>query len=276
MLASPRDYLVIDSGAQRVELSRLGTPAERREAVTAIMNELGMSEAEVVAGRKIPDRWEEIVTPEGERALVPNVATRRTQARVATVVAMGAAAVTFLIARGVVRDPRLIAPSLMALAVAIAFAIGAVWLARGGWEWRIGASRLTLRKRFGANVRDVFEARRLLLDSSSDSDGDVWYALYALGDAQNAPPPSKIVWRSTAAPKNSKTVARLMNDASTMRDLAAWLERETGLALEERTTPEAQAATLANLREALANSGRFGRMAAKLVDRLAERRTGSG
>ena len=63
-----------------------------------------------------------------------------------------------------------------------------------------------------------------------------------------------------------------MNDASTVRDLAAWLAREARLEVEDHTTPLAQAVDLARLREALEQSGPFGKWAARVVDRLSERR----
>jgi hypothetical protein len=63
-----------------------------------------------------------------------------------------------------------------------------------------------------------------------------------------------------------------MNDPSTVRDLAAWLARKTGLELDDRSTPRAREIQLAELRVMLEGSGRFGRWAAKLIDRLEERR----
>jgi len=67
-----------------------------------------------------------------------------------------------------------------------------------------------------------------------------------------------------------------MNDDSSVRELAAWLARATGLPLDDRTTPDARAAQLAELRTLLENSGRLGRWAGKLVDRLdaSRRKTG--
>ena len=64
--------------------------------------------------------------------------------------------------------------------------------ARGRTEWRVASERLTLRRRYGSNVKDVLEARRLLLDSSTDSDGDIWYELFALPRRRGAggPPPA--------------------------------------------------------------------------------------
>jgi hypothetical protein len=269
-LLAPRNHLALESGTQRIELSRLGTPAERQEAAAVLCAELALPDADVNAAT-LPDRWDEVVTPEGERALVPNLSVRRKQARVGLVLAMVAAAITFFAARGIGHDLRLIAPAMVALVMTCLLTAGVVWLARGRMEWRIGSGRLTLRKRFGADVQDVFEARRLLLDSSTDSDGDVWYELYALGDPNDPNAPAMPAWRPTR-PKNSRTVIRLMNDASVPRDLAAWLTRETGLALEDRTTPQAQAVDFAKLRELLEGSGKFGQWAAKWVDRLGDGR----
>jgi len=55
-----------------------------------------------------------------------------------------------------------------------------------------------------------------------------------------------------------------------------WLARETGLELNDRTTPAARTQDLAELKATLLQSGRFGRLAAKLVDRLGDKaRSGS-
>jgi hypothetical protein len=271
----PSDRLALELRTDRVDLSRLGTRSERVEAAAALRRELSLPETALPAGQSLPNRWELIFTPEGDRALVPNLAVRRTQARVIAVLAMGAGLVTFLIARRIVHDPILMVPAFIAFAATSALAWAAIWWARGRREWRIGHGRLTLRKRYGSNVRDVFEARRLFLDETRDSDGDLWTELYALGDAQDPIKRDKHGWRS-GRPKNSRTIDRRMNEATEMQDLAAWLARETDLALEDRTTPAAQAADLAQLRAMLENSGRFGRWAAKVVDRLEERKTGSG
>src|SRR5258706_14048234 len=48
----------------------------------------------------------------------------------------------------------------------------AVWLARGRTEWRIGSGRITPQRRFGANVRELFEGHRLELIVTRDSDAD--------------------------------------------------------------------------------------------------------
>ena len=263
------DHLALETVRERVNLSGLGGRAERIEAAKALRAELGIPE-EPAGPAAIPPGWEEIITPEGERALVVDLSTRRKQARFASVVAMLLAALAFALARESVRRLELIIPAFIVLAFTVALAAGAMWLARGRWEWRIGTGRLTLRKRYGASLRDVFEARRLMLDRSTDSDGDSWYELTALAEAEKPPAPAPIQWR-TARPKNRRVVARLMNDPSGLRDLASWLSRQTGLELDDLTTPEARAVQLAELLAALENSGRFGRWAAKMVGRLGER-----
>jgi hypothetical protein len=274
LLVGRDDRLALESNRERVELSGLGTRNQRVEAAKAIRTELGIAEAPST-GTSVPSGWEVIITAEGERALVASLATRRAQARFMTVVTMVLATVTLLLGRKSVERLDLIVPALILLTFTIGAAAGATWLARVRWEWRIRSSHLTLRKRVGAVVNDVFEARRLVIDRDTDSDGDSWYALYAMADSEGPAVSKPVSWRQIP-PKNSKTIARVMNDASTVHDLAAWLARETSLPLEDRTTSRAQEVQLAELRAALESSGRFGRWAARWVDRLDDKKKKAG
>jgi hypothetical protein len=274
VLSAPRDYLVLDTMTQHLELSRLGTRNQRMEAASALSTELRLVEAADAPRGALPDRWEEIVTPEGERALVPNLTTRRRQAQVASALAMLAAGATFVVAREIPRNSGLVATAAVAFAFTIALAAGAVWLARGRAEWCIGNGALTLRRRYGSTLRDLFEARRLYLSSSSDSDGDLWFQLFGVADLQTPAQPTPVLL--SMGPPHSRVIVRLMNDASTVRDLAAWLAREARLEIEDHTTPEAQSIDLARLREALVQSGPFGKWASKVVDRLSEKREKTG
>ena len=264
--------LGLETQTQRIELSALGSPAERQEAVTCLRAEFGIPDEPSAATTTIPTGWEEIITPEGERALVTDLTMRRRQARVAGVGTLLLAATTFLIARKAIGRPDLLPAMFILLAFTLGAAAGALWLTRGRWEWRVTKGRLTLRKRYGPRVRDIFEARRLLLDTSRDSDGDVWYSLEAL-PGMDTPPPTVSRWGQV---KNRRTVARRMNEAGVIRDLGVWLSRESGLELEDRTSAEAQKLNLAELRAQLERSGRFGRWAAKAVDRFGddEQKTG--
>jgi len=264
------DRLSLETARQRVELSGLGSRTERIEGAAGLRAELGIADAPSDAARGLPKEWEEIITPEGERALVPKLATRRIQARVASIATMLLAAVTFVVARESIRRLDLAIGAFILLAFTVGLTAGTLWLARGRWEWRIGSGRLTLRKRYGGTVKDVFEARHLMLDTNTDSDGDPWYELFALADAESLPSPRALQWRPTQ-PRNSRSVARMMTDASGVRALGAWLSRETGLTLEDRTTLQARQVELAEVRAMLESSGRFGRWVSKLMAPLGEK-----
>jgi hypothetical protein len=67
-----------------------------------------------------------------------------------------------------------------------------------------------------------------------------------------------------------------MDEAASIHQLAAWLSRETGLSLEDRTTPQAREQQLAELKVTLQSSGRLGQWALKLVERLGEREKKAG
>lgn len=273
LLTGRDDRLAIETERGRVELSGLGTRAERIEAASALRAELRVSE--VAGPAALPREWEEIVTPEGQRALVANLATRRRQAQVAGGFSLALASLAFVLGREALRRWDLWIPTGILLAFALGAAAGARWLAVVRWEWHLGSGRLTLRKRAGANLTEVFVAERLALEVTSDSDGDPWYELSALS---NAPPraPAPVAWRTTSRPKNSRSIARVMNDATSVRELAAWLARATDLPLDDRTTPEARAAELVQLRALLESSGRLGRWAGRLVDRLDTHRNKAG
>ena len=214
-------------------------------------------------------------TPEGERVLVPNLATRRIQAQVASGFAMVAAAIAFLIGRAAVQELSLLPGAILALAAACALGWGTAWLVRGRNEWRIGGGRMVLRRRFGARVQERFEARRLELTVTTDSDGDESFALEAVGEpvaAAAGPGPAP----PGRAPLKRHTIARAVHDPSMPRSLGRWLSRAADVPLEDRTTREARQRELADLLAQLEASGKFGRWAARMVDRLAEGRKKAG
>jgi hypothetical protein len=273
-LVGRHDHLALETDRGSVELSRLGSRSERAEGAAALRAELAIAEAASATAVALPQGWEEVITPEGERVLVTNRSTRRAQARFASVVAIAVAGLTMFLARESIRRWDLMIPAFILLVFTAGLAAGAVWLARGRYEWRIGSGGLTLRKRFGSNVKDVFEARRLVIDSSTDSDGDPWYELEAIGDGEQAPAPTAPRW--SASKPNTRSIARVMDEAASIHQLAAWLSRETGLSLEDRTTPQAREQQLAELKVTLQSSGRLGQWALKLVERLGEREKKAG
>jgi hypothetical protein len=151
-------------------------------------------------------------------------------------------------------------------------------------------------------VRDVFEARRLELNVSTDSDGDEWYALDALSDDTSSSPTTgasdptrvhnrpitasiNITWTvrsngpgstSVVFDKSRRRIVSAMNDAIVPRRLGAWLSSRAGIPLEDHSTPETRTADLRALREQLEQSGTLGRVVGKLIDRAEERRSGNG
>ena len=249
LLAGRDDRLALETARGRVELSRLGTRTERFMGATALRHALGIPESPAGA-IPIPKGWEVIVTPEGERALVVNHAQRSIQAVVTAAGAALMAAVTRLVARGFTHDRDGAGAALLLLACTAGLAAWAAWLALGRSEWCIGRGRLTLRRRFASAARDVFEARRLALVMTTDSDGDQWYELVAL-TAEGSPLPSgiELVTHFAGSPprpagitlrtsrSTRRTVARRMNDGSRVRDLGAWLAHATGLEFQDHTAP---------------------------------------
>ena len=197
----------------------------------------------------------------------------RTRLRLLVLLTVAAGAM-FVVGREIPGHPNLIVPSAVLFVLTTALAAGAVGLARGRAEWRIGNGSLTLRRRYGAGLRDLFEARRLYVSSSTDSDGDMWFQLFGVADPQTPAQPTPPLL--SMGPPHSRLIVRLMNDASTVRDLAAWLAREARLEIDDHTTPEARTLDLARLRQALEQSGPFGKWAARVVDRLSEKKEKTG
>ena len=269
------DRMVMESGRSHVDISALGTREERIEGMTALRAELGLTEEPPLSTVALPSGWEDIITPDGARVLVGNRSIRQKQARTAFIATSLLAALTFVVARKSVNRPDLLVPSIILLAFTLGAAAGSLWLLRGRWEWRIESGVLTLRKRYGLGVRNVFQGRYLVLEHSTDSDGDPWFQLDALSEP-DAPPTVKhvgdrtITWRA-ARSKNRRPIARKLNDGGDLRNLGLWLARETGLELQDRTMPTARAQDLAELRASLEQTGRFGKLAAKLVDRLGDK-----
>jgi hypothetical protein len=273
------DRLVMESARDHIELSRLGTRDDRIRAAAALRVELAIPEESVPISVALPKGWEDIITPDGVRVLVADRSVRQKQTRTALIVTLLLATLTFVVGRDSLQHTQRIASSMILLAFTLAAAAGTLWLARGRYEWRLEKNLLTLRKRYGMGVRSVFQGRQLVLEHSTDSDGDPWLELFALSEPD---PPltvrkiggATVTWRS-ARPKNRRSIARKMNDTGVLRDLGHWLARQTGLEFEDRTTPAARTQELAELRATLEQSGRFGRLAAKLVDRLGDK-TNSG
>jgi hypothetical protein len=273
VLTGPRGALAAETSRGTVPLSLLGTREERETAAATLRTELGLSEpspASVPAA--LPKGWEEIITPEGERAVVPDHARRRVQARIASVVALTLATATAAAIRASFDQARFVAFAVQLMLGTVVLACAAVWLARGRMEWRIGSGRMTLRRRFGAGARDVFEARGFELVLTHDR-GDNYdcFALDALSDPPGAPAPHQS-WTGTG--KNRKRVTTAVRDATAPRQLGAYLARAGNVPFVDRTTPEARAADLALLKSQIEKSGPLGRFALRVVADVKIRKQG--
>lgn len=264
-----RRNLALMLDRERVELSALGTPAEREEAAAALRAELAVAESrpEVL----LPAGWEEIITPEGERAVVADRRNRRIQARIALAVAVGMSVVAFTVAREAVVRPLLVPMALIVAAATAGLVWGAAWLSRGRTEFRVGSGKVIVRRRFGATVRDRFEARRLEITVTSDSDGDDRFELVGhAGVAREMPDPSS---PARKRPKTRHTLVSAVHDPTVPRALGAWLAQAADVPLADRATREAREAEAEALLGQLEQSGRFGRRAAIFLRKAQLRRS---
>jgi hypothetical protein len=197
----------------------------------------------------LPDGWQEIVTPEGEIALVKDLAVRRTQARVALGLTLASATLALILIALTHTDPTVIGITVIACTAATGLAWGTTRLARSRIEWRIGAGSLTRRRRVGARLRDLDEISRLELTRSSDSDGDDWFSLEAV--------PGKC------------TIERAQGDPAIPRRLGTWLAQRANIPFDDRSTREAAARDLTLTLAQLKASGALGRTLAGWLERMA-------
>jgi hypothetical protein len=178
-----------------VDLTDLGTPAERAEAATQLRAELDLPDDPGLPGcAALPAAWQEIVGPRGESLLVPNLRTRRQQALVVAIITTACWTVAAALARASLREPTLWALTAMFGVAAIWLTRQTVWLRRGRKEWRLERGRLVWQRRLGLDVAELADARALELIESTDSDGDRHYELRAI--ELSAPASSVAGWPS--------------------------------------------------------------------------------
>jgi hypothetical protein len=256
--------LVAQTASGSVEISRLGTVDERKQAATILSNHLGLDLGPETdeSAVELPQGWKEVISPEGEVVLVEDPVRRRKHARIVAGLTVAAVIGSTMLVSKVLDDPASWPIAALACAATLGLAAGANWLFRGRVEWRIGSGGLTLRRRYGRRVRDVFEARALELTVSSDSDNDRWYAVEAVASA--AP--------TVESKKNRRQIYRTISDPTDARRLARWLANRTGMPFTDRTTPEEQAADLTRLKQQLSEKGRFGRWAVRFIEHAEARR----
>jgi hypothetical protein len=256
--------LLAQVGAESVELTCLGTEAERLAAHDQLCAALGLTSDEATGTATLPEKWREVAGPWGERLLVPNPRTRRRQAVIMAVIALFAATTTALLIRAALDQPNLWAVTAMLGTVAAWLVRQTLWLWRGRQEWRIDQGKLVLQRRFGTKATELVIARSLELVESTDSDGDRWYELNATGLAPSANPPGGRFGK----PGGSVQIDRAMHDPTGPRSLGLWLSQRAGIPLHDRipASPERQI-DIAALSAELAEHGALGRAAAGLLRR---------
>lgn len=258
--------LMANAAGERIELTRLGTPAEREELRRALAAELALPEepAEAAEPAELPRGWELLVDPEGGRVLVCDLDGRRKLAVAMAVLTALAGAGTAALAFASRTDEGALVPAAMVAALTIGFACLQQGLARTRLEWRLESGRLALRRRRPAGATELFAAASLEIAESRDDDGDAWYELVAL-----APGAAAAAGAAVTRPRSRRarrTVLREIHDPGAVRALGAWLARETQLPLADRTTREARAYDLAALKQQLAASGRLGAWVARRLE----------
>lgn len=266
--------LVAETVDGTVELSTQGTLREREDAVRILGTTLGIESFDmahdVAHPTSLPQGWSEVIDQGGGIAIVPDPAIRRKQAIFVSVLAMVAGLGTLLLIDRAILNPNLLAPTLLVASATAGLLAGAVWLTRGRREWRVETGRLILRRRFGRGVCDLFEGVALELSLSTDSDGDHWYELDAIAPEAPANP---IRGRRV---NGRRQVTRAIHDPHVPRQMGWWLSARAGIPLRDRTRSEEREADFAAIRRQLEESGRFGKLAGRWIDRMAARRSGPG
>ena len=254
-LITARGVLALETKQGQIELSRLGTREEREAAAKSLESELVIrSQDPASLPAQLPVAWEEIITPEGERAVVPAPGPRRVKARVCGVIALATIAGLLALVQHLTPGSSLIAAAIQLGLAAAFFGSAAVWLGMGRIEYRPGNGVVTKRRRFGSGVKDVFEARgfEVLLTSDGNDNGES-YALDALSG------------------KKRKRIFTVSRDPVPARQLGLYLARAGKVPLLDRTSPEVRAAEIAQMKEQLGKAGALGRFAARLVE-ISEKR----
>ncbi len=271
-----RAVLTAETVNGMVDLTDLGRPEELQAAESFLRAALQLREDDMPAIPSVPPAgWQEIVIPRDQRALVRDLKTRHTQALLLSGVAAMVSLVAWLVLREALRSPDLLAVAAM-LCVAAAWLVWkAIGLHKGRKEWRLEAGKLVLQRRFGSRVTAVLgEATALELTERTDTDGDRWYALEAIGQQFSA---KRRRGRSAGKPETARkearfTLSQTLNDPTEPRHLGLWLSQRIGVSLTDRV-PDApdRAAEVAELRQTLRSSGRLGRLMDRLLSRVVEK-----
>jgi hypothetical protein len=256
--------LMAERAGRSIELTRLGSPRQRQEAADQLNRLLGLrpppdamapAREQPPALAVLPAGWRELTPSFGSPLLVPDPALRRQQRLVMGLVNLVLWGLLALLIRGGPAWPGFWALGIPLALLALAGGWGQLWLALGRLEWRLEPRLLVLQRRFGNRLRTLGEARALELIERVDSDGDRSYRLQAIRPPD---PPLRIDDDATGP--------------TSLRQLGAWLAARSRVPFQDRVPSEEQRRQqrrdeMERLRQQLAGSGRFGRWAARQLER---------
>ncbi len=252
-----------------ITLADLGTPEERARASGDLRAALNLVEA--VSNdppATLPDQWQNIMDERGHLLLVPNLRTRRVHARIVSVVAILAWAVSGLLAWHCQRDPDLWVGTIIVSLATLWITKRALWLHRGRYEWRIERGRIIRQRRNGALVHEQIEAHALELTESTDSDNDRWYELKAIGLTLPGHTTRSLLPGRKTAPKDFQ-IDRTIHDPTGPRRLALWLSKRAQIPFHDRVPDDAtRRAETAKALDQLARSGKLGNLLAGWLSRI--------
>ena len=218
--ASRYHVLQLETRNKMIAFGALASAADAREAIEALRRELHLPTAQE-PGDALPEGWEETITPEGQRAVVRDLRTRRKQA----LTMGGVAALAWVLALGLswaaIHARPTLTPAIVVAIVAALFAAGAVWLDAQRLELRLGSGTITCQRRLGRKLRTLFQIDRLELTQSTDSDGDVWYRLEGVSSAPFDP--------QRPRRRTRRRLVQAMNDPFEPNALGEWLAARSGV-----------------------------------------------
>jgi hypothetical protein len=153
--------------------------------------------------------------------------------------------------------------ALIVSSLAAAAVWGAAWLSFGRHEWKLGTGRLVLHRRFGLNAKRLFEAVSLELTEERSDDDAPWFELRGVAASSRQPAGKRHPARRT------RVIHRKSEDSTEPRRFGVWLGQRCQIAFADLTTAEAKTKEFDATMTKLAASGRFGRAAARLLERAA-------
>ena len=262
---SPGGPVCVDTTRGTIELTRLGTAAEREELEQSLNTEFGL-DAQASAIGALPKGWCEVSSVEHDALLVKDPAVRRKQARTAWIMCAVLSSVPLYLLLLDRQRPDLLTAVLVFAGLASLAGWGAVWLSFGRNEWRLEKGRLILQRRFGQNRTPRFEAGSLELAENHSGEDGPSYVLTAV--ATGVPPGTNpaTTW------KHRRTIHSHSSDPTEPRNLGLWISQRCQIPFTDLTTAQAKAIELEELKQKLAGSGAFGRTVVRIIERVAPSR----